>query len=278
MLERSAPSRVVHVGCPAAAAYKKGLPAGEDAAVAELDYPQKCSSADQYAKAKLAVVAYSSELQRRLHRKDVYDVTSVVVDPGETDTLLVEKGPPPRKRRMFLPQQMMQWVVGKVFGPVLRPVGRLLSTGLVRSRETAAAALIHAALSPALETRGGVVLSDRAGPFDSCGQAPDECGVAAAPDRPSASKALRVAMGAGVGAAVDAASLRLTAAGGTGSRTSTKPAPEPAAPSAAAADFPAAAATAGAGTKEVPPSSRQRASQQQQKQAPNEWRSAIPEL
>ena len=167
-------------GGAAAAAMPVGLEAG--AAVGG-----RCSPLRQYADAKLAVVAFGAELERRLRAVPGEDdaVVSHVVDPGATrgafaDAVPVAGGGGPTNLRARLMGYLPPvWLLQKLFGFLkARVMGHVR-----RDPAVGAAALFHVATSPDLahpavgKEFGGGLFADTAGtPFAHCGKHPALCG------------------------------------------------------------------------------------------------------
>mmetsp|Transcript_32041 Transcript_32041/g.72001 ORF Transcript_32041/g.72001 Transcript_32041/m.72001 type:complete len:457 (+) Transcript_32041:34-1404(+) len=173
-------ARVVHVVCDAAydgAVDGDNLNPSQDAtqeAVAGVSI-ERCSAAKQYATAKLAQLAFSDELDRRLRAESggEADIASIAVDPGTTATSLHSKAPPASPRR-----SLQQRILGYL--PPFLILGWLRDyslSAMERSIPHGAGAVVHAATNPALSRAGGGLYSDRASALFGCGKPAVECGL-----------------------------------------------------------------------------------------------------
>jgi len=133
---------------------------------------ERCRSGDAYSNAKLASLAFSIELERRLRNSPENDgVTSHAINPNSvlTDFQKQLGATSERSAMSYLPPV---WIASKVFG--------FLGTGfrelLMRSVSHGAKGMLHVATLPALETSGGGLFDDTETAFTKCGRAPGFCG------------------------------------------------------------------------------------------------------
>jgi len=135
----------------------------------------RCHPADAYANAKLAVLTFSHELERRLRASiDSDGVVSHAVNPNVVDTDFFEKAAalaPARANRAmsYLPPV---WIASKVFGFF----HSRLSKAMMRSVEHGAKGIFHVATSTSIDHVGGGLFDDTESAFVSCGRAPEMCG------------------------------------------------------------------------------------------------------
>ena len=164
--------RITHVSC-AAASKAAGLPdtildASEGAAHSNSNANadrkrRRCRPDAVYAESKRLLERHAVVLARRFERDGI---VSNVVDPGETRTRFRLKADPrftarPRVHPAALLRRAFDAIASRAFR--LGPHG--LSGALLRSTETAAAAVAHVAASPETGRVGGRVYADVAGAF-----------------------------------------------------------------------------------------------------------------
>ena len=197
--------RITHVTC-AAASKAPGLPdtildASERAAHSNTDANRanrgraRCRPDAVYAESKRLLERHATVLARRFARDGI---VANVVDPGETRTRFRLKGDArftawPRFHPAALLRRAFDAVAARAFR--LGPNG--VSGALMRSPETAAAAVAHVATSPETGRVGGRVYADVAGAFTretGCARADlAECGWARERTTPAGMDAERLA-------------------------------------------------------------------------------------
>merc|ERR1719171_583209 len=121
-----------------------------------------CRPERAYSNAKLATLAFSHELERRLRDSgDGEGVVSHAINPNVVATGFVEKGTPPSAQGTSMRGEMMSyfppvWIAKKVFGFFHAKMTALLT----RSAEHAARGVFHVATSDALARSGGGLFDD----------------------------------------------------------------------------------------------------------------------
>ena len=195
-LSAAKPSRIVSVACregflrPAAwrdgkvaAWLSRPMPLAEDvdvssgAVIASVDELgaltlERCNPAAAYANSKLALLAFSAELERRLRRSGDRNagVVSHALNPNTIASGFAASGTIVAKSSMrakvmgYFPPF---WLLKKFFGKV--------SGATTRSVEHGARAVFHVATARALAKRGGFY-DDTFGAFANCGKAAATCG------------------------------------------------------------------------------------------------------
>jgi NAD(P)-dependent dehydrogenase (short-subunit alcohol dehydrogenase family) len=185
-------SRVVHVTCDAGLQRADWLPwpfrRTETELLPRIDLDglderetiaSSCSPLIQYANAKLAIIAHSHGLNRRL----IYDDQGIshVVNPGSVDSAFGRSESVPTKpsaRSSMMAMLPPVWIAQKLYSFTIGKVVSASSNFMLRQPNVGAKAVFHVATSTALadaETGGGL-FSDRAGAFTDCGKAPEDCG------------------------------------------------------------------------------------------------------
>jgi len=134
-----------------------------------------CKPAEAYANAKLAVLSFSHELERRLRSSPDSDgVVSHAINPNAITSEFFDKGPlpasPDRVSRLmsFLPPV---WIAGKVFGFL----NRHMSKAMMRSVEHGSKGVFHVATSSDLAKLGGGLFDDTESAFTDCGRPAHMC-------------------------------------------------------------------------------------------------------
>ncbi|CAK9012946.1 unnamed protein product [Durusdinium trenchii] len=130
---------------------------------------ERCRPAEAYSNAKLAVLAFSKELEFQLRNSRSDGVTSHAINPN---AMLTDFKPPATSERSSLSYFPPVWIAGKVFGFV----GDWLRKMTMRSVEHGAKGVLHVASLKALERHGGGLFDDTETSFTKCGRAPAFCG------------------------------------------------------------------------------------------------------
>jgi len=155
----------------------KQRPEGEDASKIIGD----CAPLVEYANSKLAIIAHSHELNRRLSSFGKRGV-SHAVNPGSMDTpFSLTESVPAAKASMrssmmgYLPPV---FIANKIYGATIAPVFSRMSRSMRREITVGAKSLFHVATSAALrdQEHGGGLFSDTIGAFTECGNHAAECG------------------------------------------------------------------------------------------------------
>ncbi|KAL1520543.1 hypothetical protein AB1Y20_022119 [Prymnesium parvum] len=138
LLQRSAPSRIVHVS---AAAHRHAPLHSSWLSLASINDLAAHSIHERYGMAELAQLAFSNELHRRLQRDGHADVLSNAVHPGIVATGLLTAN--------------VQDNYGPLLGRVVGPLVRLRNKVLAYEVADGALTPLYAACSPSLRTGGG---------------------------------------------------------------------------------------------------------------------------
>jgi len=155
-----------------------------------------CKAERAYSNAKLAVLAFSHELERRLRQSsDSEGVVSHAVNPNAVSSEFVDKGPPPSAAQQGSYYKVMSyfppvWIARKVFGLW----HNRMSAAMLRSVEHGGKAVFHVATAEPLAGAGGALFDDTESAFTGCGRPAHKCG------RVSASWQPRVALDRQAGA------------------------------------------------------------------------------
>jgi len=152
--------------------YEEGLP--EDVPEQKFDFESGCRAPEAYANAKLAVLSFSHELERRFRNSPDYEgVTSHAVNPNTVLSDFYDKGSSLASERSspmsYFPPV---WVAGKIFG-VLHS---WTSKATMRSVEHGSKGIFHVASLRALSENGGGLFDDTETAFTNCGRKPQFCG------------------------------------------------------------------------------------------------------
>jgi len=137
-----------------------------------------CKPEKAYANAKMAVLAFSHELERRLRNSVGSEgVVSHSVNPNAVMTEFVAKGTPPSPQQQSVYYTAMSyfpptWIARKVFGWLHTK----MNSGMMRSAEHGAKGVFHVAVSKALAGAGGGLFDDMESAFHDCGRAAHLCG------------------------------------------------------------------------------------------------------
>eukprot|EP00747_Dinoflagellata_sp_TGD_P166344 gnl/TRDRNA2_/TRDRNA2_189003_c0_seq1.p1 gnl/TRDRNA2_/TRDRNA2_189003_c0~~gnl/TRDRNA2_/TRDRNA2_189003_c0_seq1.p1 ORF type:complete len:534 (+),score=106.75 gnl/TRDRNA2_/TRDRNA2_189003_c0_seq1:68-1669(+) len=137
-----------------------------------------CAPEKAYANAKLAVLSFSHELERRLRSSlDGEGVVSHAVNPNVVATDFFEKGTPPTPQRQSMYATVLSyfppmWIARKVFGYLH---GKMTAT-FTRSVEHGGKAVFHVATSQALSGAGGGLFDDTESAFTGCSRPAHLCG------------------------------------------------------------------------------------------------------
>lgn len=143
-----------------------------------IEWTGGCKPEKAYANAKMAVLAFSHELERRLRNSVGSEgVVSHSVNPNAVLTDFVAKGTPPSPQQQSAYYTVMSyfpptWVARKVFGMMHAK----MSSAMMRSAEHAAKGVFHVSASKALAGAGGGLFDDTESAFHDCGRANHMCG------------------------------------------------------------------------------------------------------
>lgn len=202
-------TRVVHVTCEAGLQMPDWLPwplrrtqaellprldiEGLDRAAREQDNKEPgtpirdCSPLVEYANSKLAVVAHSHELNRRMSGRGV----SHVVNPGAMDSPFGRSASVPSgkqsARSSMLGYFPPVWIANKVYEHTIGKGFSGIGQSMSRTIDTGAKAIFHVSTTQSLgeEENGGGLFADTAGAFTACGKSPPECGRVPSHKQPS---------------------------------------------------------------------------------------------
>jgi NAD(P)-dependent dehydrogenase (short-subunit alcohol dehydrogenase family) len=147
----------------------------------------ECNAYAEYANAKLAIVVYSHELNRRLNLFSSIG-TSHVVNPGPMNNTfgMGETGPPAKASwwSTMMGYFPPVWIGKKVY----HSVASSLRQKTLRTSKVGAKAIFHVATSPVLNgaENGGRLYSDTAGAFTNCRRAANDCGTVSIDVQPPA--------------------------------------------------------------------------------------------
>lgn len=142
------------------------------------DWTAGCKPEKAYANSKLAVLAFSHELERRLRESsDGEGVVSHAVNPNAVGSDFFDKGAPPSATQQWTYYKVMSyfppvWVSRKLFGFL----HTRMSTAMLRSVEHGAKAVFHVATAEVLAGAGGTLFDDTESAFTSCGRPAHKCG------------------------------------------------------------------------------------------------------
>merc|ERR1712194_26147 len=142
------------------------------------DWKAGCKPEKAYANAKLALLAFSHELERRLRESPESEgVVSHVVNPNPVNTDFLQKGTPPSAQQQWSYYKVMSyfppvWIIRKVFGAVHTQ----MMSAMLRSVDHGAKAIYHVGTSEALASSGGTLFDDTESPFVDCGRPAHRCG------------------------------------------------------------------------------------------------------
>lgn len=142
------------------------------------DWMTGCKPEKAYANAKLAVLTFSHELERRLRESpDSEGLVSHAINPNAVHTEFLDKGTPPSSTQQWSYYKVMSyfppvWITRKIFG-VLHS---RMSTAILRPVEHGAKAVFHVATAEALAGAGGALFDDTESAFTGCGRPAHKCG------------------------------------------------------------------------------------------------------
>mmetsp|Transcript_4409 Transcript_4409/g.13366 ORF Transcript_4409/g.13366 Transcript_4409/m.13366 type:complete len:511 (-) Transcript_4409:44-1576(-) len=142
------------------------------------DWSTGCRPEKAYANAKLAVLTFSHELERRLRESSGSEgVVSHAVNPNVIATEFVAKGAPPSTSQQWSYFKVMSyfppvWISRKAFTWVHTHV----CNWMLRSVEHGARAVVHVATAEALAGAGGTLFDDLESAFVRCGRPAHKCG------------------------------------------------------------------------------------------------------
>jgi NAD(P)-dependent dehydrogenase (short-subunit alcohol dehydrogenase family) len=142
------------------------------------DWRSACRPERAYANAKLAVLMFSHELERRLRQSSNSEgVTSHAVNPNAVTSDFLLKGGPDTSQPGFNYYSVASyfppvWIARKIFGFLYTRMG----TALTRTVEHGAKSVFHVATSEALAAAGGGLFDDTESAFTKCGRPAHRCG------------------------------------------------------------------------------------------------------
>lgn len=145
---------------------------------AAVDWTTGCKPEKAYANAKLAVLTFSHELERRLREcPDSEGVVTHAVNPNAVSSDFDAKGTPPSTAQQGGYHKVMSyfppvWISRKIFGFLHGH----LSSALLRSVEHGARGVFHVATAEALAGAGGTLFDDTESSFTNCGRPMHKCG------------------------------------------------------------------------------------------------------
>lgn len=146
--------------------------------IAPTDWTAACKPEKAYSNSKLAVLAFSHELERRLRESpDSEGVISHTVNPNTVSSDFFEKGTPPSEQQKWGYYRMMSyfppvWIMRKIFG-VLHTK---MMTAMLRTVDHGAQAVFHVATAEVLGGAGGTLFDDAESAFTDCGRPAHRCG------------------------------------------------------------------------------------------------------
>jgi len=139
----------------------------------KFDFASGCRAQEAYSNAKLAVLSFSHELERRLRNSPDYEgVTSHAVNPNAVLSDFDKGSTAGSERSSPMSYFPPVWVAGKVFGVIQSWV----SKAMMRSVDHGAKGIYHVASLAALSEYGGGLFDDTETAFTNCGRKPQFCG------------------------------------------------------------------------------------------------------
>lgn len=138
----------------------------------------QCKPEKAYANAKLAVLAFSHELEKRLRESpDSEGVVSHAVNPNAVSSDFLEKGTPPSVQTQWSYYKVLSyfppvWITRVISGWLH---SRMMSA-MLRTVDHGAKAVYHVATSEALAGAGGALFDDGESAFTDCGRPAHRCG------------------------------------------------------------------------------------------------------
>lgn len=142
------------------------------------DWTTGCRPEKAYSNAKLAVLAFSNELERRLRESSGSEgVVSHAINPNSVATEFNNKGTPPSESTQLNYYKVMSyfppvWISRKVFAFFYGH----LSVAMLRSVDHGAKAVLHVATAEPLAGAGGGLFDDTDSSFAGCGRPAHKCG------------------------------------------------------------------------------------------------------
>lgn len=142
------------------------------------DWLTGCKPEKAYSNAKLAVLSFSHELERRLRdSSDSEGVVSHAVNPNPVASEFFDKGTPPSASQQWSYHKVMSyfppvWISRKLFGFL----HSRMSAAMLRSVDHGAKAVFHVATAEGLAGAGGALFDDIESAFTNCGRPAHKCG------------------------------------------------------------------------------------------------------
>jgi len=142
------------------------------------DWLAGCKPEKAYSNAKLAVLSFSHELERRLRESpDSEGVVSHAVNPNSVASEFFDKGTPPSGAQQWSYHKVMSyfppvWISRKLFGFL----HTRMSAAMLRTVDHGAKAVFHVATAEPLAGAGGALFDDIESAFTKCGRPPHKCG------------------------------------------------------------------------------------------------------